>query len=321
MIVNSVAYRGGRRVGDVRLEDISEVLKEKGTWVWLGLYEPDIALLRQVQQEFSLHELAVEDALHAHQRPKLESYGDSLFVVLDTAQLVEGEVRFGETHIFAGANYIVTVRHGFSTSYAPVRQKCEAAAQRLALGPAFALYAVIDFVVDNYQPVATLLQQMFQQLESTIFRDQLDREAIAQLYRLKGELMKLRDAVVPVQDICGQLIRFHDDIVRKELRAYFRDIEDHVTRIVKAVDAIRELLTTAIQVNLAMVTVGQNEVVKRLAGWGAILAIPTVVFSMYGMNFEVMPELRAAWGYPAIVAGTVLACAGLYVRLRRAGWL
>lgn len=321
MIVNCVAYRAGRRVGDVQLEDISEVLKEQDTWVWLGLYEPDIALLRQVQQEFALHELAVEDALHAHQRPKLETYGDSLFVVLDTAQLVDGEVRFGETHIFAGANYIVTVRHGFSTSYAPVRQKSEAVPQRLAFGPGFALYAIIDFIVDNYQPVASRLQQMFQELESTIFGDQFDREAIARLYRLKGELMKLRDAAVPVQDICGQLIRFHEDIVRKELHAYFRDIEDHVTRIVKTLDAIRELLTTAIQVNLAMVTVGQNEVVKRLAGWGAILAIPTVVFSMYGMNFDTMPELRTAWGYPAILGATLVSCIGLYWRLRRAGWL
>lgn len=321
MIVNSVAYRGGRRLGDVRLEDISEVLKAPDTWVWLGLYEPDTALLRQVQQEFGLHDLAVEDALHAHQRPKLEAYGDSLFIVLDTAQLVEGEVRFGETHLFVGANYIVTVRHGFSTSYAPVRQKCEAGPQRLGMGPGFALYAIIDFVVDNYQPVATLLQEMFQELESSIFQDQFDREAIARVYRLKGELMKLRDAAVPVQDICSHLIRFHENVVRKELRAYFRDIEDHVARIVKTVDAIRELLTTAIQVNLAMVTVGQNEVVKRLAGWGAILAVPTVVFSMYGMNFQFMPELRAVWGYPLIVAATLAACVALYLRLRKAGWL
>lgn len=321
MIVNSAAYRQGKRLGELSLEEISEVLKTPDAFVWLGLYEPDLQLLRKVQEEFSLHELAIEDALHAHQRPKLETYGDSLFVVLDTAQIVNDEVQFGETHLFVGSNFIVTIRHGSSISYAPVRQKCEATPQRLGLGPGYALYAVMDFVVDNYQPVATRLQAMFQELEQQIFDKAFDRDSIAQLYRLKGELIKLRDAAVPIQDMCGQLIRFHENVVRKELRAYYRDVEDHVTRITKTLDTLREMLTTAIQVNLALVTVGQNEVVKQLAGWGAILAVPTVIFSMYGMNFHFMPELSERWGYPLVLSVTGVACALLYRRLRKEDWL
>ncbi|MDP2323835.1 MAG: magnesium and cobalt transport protein CorA [Gammaproteobacteria bacterium] len=321
MIVNCVAYRAGKRVGDIPVDDISEALKEPDAFVWLGLHEPDTQLLRKVQEEFSLHDLAIEDALHAHQRPKLEAYADSIFIVVDTAQLVNDEVRFGETHLFVGPRFIVTIRHGSSVSYAPVRQKCELSPHRLSLGPGYALYSVLDFVVDNYQPVADRLQARFQELEQEIFEKSFDRDSIARLYKLKGELIKLRDAVGPINDISEHLIRFHDDIIRKELRHYFRDIEDHVTRITKAVDTIREMLTTAIQVNLALVTVGQNEVVKRLAGWGAILAIPTVVFSMYGMNFKVMPELNQWFGYPLVVGTTFVACTLLYRRLVRAGWI
>ena len=321
MIVNCIAYRGGKSLGDIPINDISEVLKEPETFVWLGIHEPDTPLLRKVQEEFSLHDLAIEDAQNAHQRPKLEAYADSLFIVVETAQLVNDEVRFGETHLFVGKNFIVTIRHGSSVSYAPVRHKCETAPHRLGLGPGYALYSVIDFIVDNYQPVAERLQARFQELEQEIFEKSFDRESIGRLYKLKGELIKLRDAVGPVNDISSQLIRFHEEIVRKELRPYFRDIEDHVSRIIKGTDTIREMLTTAIQVNLALVTVGQNEVVKRLAGWGAILAIPTVVFSMYGMNFKFMPELGGKFAYPLVVGATASACVLLYRRLVREGWI
>ncbi len=321
MIVNCIAYRGGRSLGNIPVDDISEVLKQPETFIWLGVHEPDTSLLRKVQEEFSLHELAIEDAMHAHQRPKIEAYADSIFIVVSTAQLVNDEVQFGETHLFVGTNYIITIRHGASVSYAPVRQKCETAPHRLGMGPGFALYSVLDFIVDNYQPVAERLQEHFQALEDRMFDESFDRESIGRLYKLKGALIKLRDAVGPITDISAQLIRFHEDVVRKELRHYFRDIEDHVSRITKELDTIREMLTTAIQVNLALVTVGQNEVVKRLAGWGAILAIPTVVFSMYGMNFRFMPELGGRFAYPMVVGATLMACALLYRRLVRAGWI
>jgi magnesium transporter len=321
MIVNCVAYRQGRSLGNVQLESISEVVRDPKALVWLGLHEPSTELLRKVQQEFGLHELAIEDALHAHQRPKLETYGESLFLVLDTAQMVNEAVHFGETHIFIGKNFIITVRHGASVSYAPVRQQCEATPERLALGSPYALYAVMDFIVDGFQPVAASLQHRFEELEKEIFAQSFDADSITRLYRLKGELIKLRDAALPIQDICSELIRLHEDVARKELRPYFRDVADHVARIARSLDTVREMLTTAIQVHLALITVGQNEVVKQLAGWGAILAIPTVVFSLYGMNFRHMPELVTPWGYPLVVGGTALACFLLRQRLRRAGWL
>lgn len=321
MIINSVAYRDGAKVGDIALDKIGPLLDEAGTFIWLGLYEPDEKSLREIQQKFGLHELAVEDALHAHQRPKLETYGDTVFVVLNTAQLQDEHVTFGETHLFVGRNFIVSVRHGASTSYSSLREKCERVPQQLGRGPGYVLYAVLDFVVDNYQPIATQLERVFQDLEKDIFNDRFDRAAIGRLYQLKSQLLRLRSAALPVLEICAQLIRFHEDVVPKDLRAYFRDVEDHVNRIVTMLDAIGEMLTTAIQVNLAIVTVGQNEVVKRLAGWGAILAIPTVVFSLYGMNFSYMPELQWHYAYPVVVLATISGCMTLYIRLRRAGWI
>ncbi|MGO4811798.1 magnesium and cobalt transport protein CorA [Cupriavidus sp. 2MCAB6] len=320
-IVNSVAYRGGKRVGDVAVDEISESLAVPGTFVWLGLHEPDLALLRKVQQEFGLHDLAVEDALDAHQRPKLETYGDSIFIVLNTAQLVDEEVVVGETHLFVGPNYVISVRHGVSSSYAPVRERCESDPRALANGPGYVLYALMDFVVDHYMPIVTRLEDAFERLEEGIFRDEFDRAAIERLYHIKRQVLRLRNAVYPIEEICGQLIRLHEELVPKELRAYFRDIADHASRLVRTLDVVREMLTTAVQVNLALVTVGQNEVVKRLAGWGAILAIPTVVFSLYGMNFSFMPELQFHYAYPVVVGVTVLACGGLWRKLHKSGWI
>ncbi|WP_404992274.1 magnesium and cobalt transport protein CorA [Cupriavidus pauculus] len=320
-IVNCAAYRAGKKLGKVEFEDIGTVLAEPGTFVWLGLHEPDLPMLRRVQQAFGLHDLAVEDALDAHQRPKLETYGDSVFVVLNTAQLVGEEVVVGETHLFVGPNYVVSVRHGASSTYAPVRDRCEQDPHGLANGPGYVLYALMDFVVDHYLPILTHLEDTFEALEQGIFRDEFDRQAIERLYHVKHQVLRLRNAVYPVEDICGQLIRLHEDLVPKELRAYFRDIEDHCSRIVRSLDVVREMLTTAVQVNLALVTVTQNEVVKRLAGWGAILAVPTVVFSLYGMNFDFMPELKFHYAYPVVIGFTVTACGMLWRKLHRAGWI
>ncbi|MBP0632040.1 MULTISPECIES: magnesium and cobalt transport protein CorA [unclassified Cupriavidus] len=320
-IVNCVAYRQGKRLGTVGMEEIPSVLGVPGTFVWLGLHEPDLILLRQVQLAFGLHDLAVEDALDAHQRPKLEAYGDSVFVVLNTAQLVEDEVVVGETHLFVGPNYVVSVRHGASSAYTPVRERCESDPQGLSNGPGYVLYALMDFVVDHYMPIVTRLEDTLEDLEQGIFHDEFDRGAIEHLYRVKRQVLRLRNAVSPVEDMCGQLIRLHEQLVPRELRAYFRDIEDHASRLVRTLDVVREMLTTAVQVNLALVTVGQNEVVKRLAGWGAILAIPTVVFSLYGMNFNFMPELKFHYAYPAVIGVTAVACGLLWRRLHRAGWI
>lgn len=320
-IVHSALYRDGQRLGDIPIDDISGVIRQAGTFVWLGLHEPDDTLLRKVQLAFGLHELAIEDAHHAHQRPKIEAYSGSLFIVLKTAQLEDGHVVYGETHLFVGANFLVSVRHGVSSSYAQVLQRCEDGNKGLPKGPGFALYALLDFVADHYQPVVAQFEQDFDAIETDIFKDRFDRLVIERLYALKRNLLRLRNAALPLAEISAELMRLHEEIIPKELRAYFRDIEDHVSRLVVLIDGMRDMLTTAMQVNLALVANNQNEVVKRLAGWGAVLAIPTVVFSLYGMNFAWMPELHWKAGYPLAVALTVLACGLVYRRLRRAAWV
>jgi magnesium transporter len=322
-IVNCAAYAGGRRVADVRIEDISEVLKEPDRFLWIGLHEPAEDLLRKVQQEFGLHDLAVEDALRAHQRPKLEIYGDSLFIVLRTAQLNREARRidFGETHFFVGPRYIVSVRHGASLSYAEVRARCEATPHLLDKGPGFVLHALMDFIVDQYFPIVDTLEDDLQALEKEIFVEAFSRETTTRIYHLQRDLVEVKRAVSPLVDICNRLIRFDIQLIPEDTRPYFRDVYDHVIRINEMVDTLRELLTTALEANLSLVAVAQNEVMKKLTGWAAIIAVPTMVAGIYGMNFKFMPELDWRFGYPLVMAVTFGICGLLYVRFKRAGWL
>ena len=322
MVANCVAYDAqGTRLRKITLDEISDVLAQPDTFVWVGLVEPDEPLLEKMQEEFGLHELAVEDAHNAHQRPKIEAYGDSLFIVAQTAQLISGNIAFGETHIFLGKRYLLTVRHGASLSYAPARRNCEQTPAHLACGPSYGLYSVLDFIVDNFLPIVSSFKEELHELEKDIFEDTFNREVVERLYLLKRELVTLRLAVSPLQDILNQLMRFHGDLIREEIRPYLRDVYDHATRISDSTNAMGELLTAAMSVNLAMVSVGQNEVVKRLAGWAALLAAPTLIASWYGMNFHHMPELDKTYAYPVLIVVTVSICVGLFVLLRRAKWL
>jgi magnesium transporter len=323
MIRNLASYgRDGRRGPDLSLERISDVLsQDDGSFVWVGLYEPDEPLLLKMQEEFGLHPLAVEDALHAHQRPKVEVYGDSLFLVLHTAQVVKGQIEFGETHVFVGARYLLTVRHGASLPYSPARERCEKNAELMKIGPSYAMYAVLDTVVDNYLPIVGEYQEELNELEKDIFAEDYRRETIHRLYELKRDLTKLRLAASPLQDVLNQLLQFHSGLVRQEVHVYLRDVHDHVVRVNEATDTMREMLTAAMSVNLSLVTVAQGEIVKRLAGWAALLAAPTLLTSWYGMNFHHMPELDKPWGYWAMIAVSAAICTGLYVGLKRAKWL
>lgn len=319
--VNCSVYRHGRKLAHIAIDDISEALQQSDTFVWLGLVEPDRELMLRVQQEFDLHELAVEDAQKAHQRPKIEEYGDTLFVVLHTVALNGDTVDFGETHVFVGSRFVVTVRHGASSGYAGVRRKTEATPERLASGPGYVLYSIVDFIVDQYQPCMDVLQFRFREVEKDLFQENPPAGNLETFYILKNELLAVHAAAGPLTDICTQLLRFHGDIVPRETRIYYRDILDHVASVNETVDRLRTMIDAAMQVALAQVTIRQNEVVKRLAGWGAILAVPTMVFSWYGMNFEVMPELKWRWSYPAVMAAIVVISAALHRRLKRVGWL
>lgn len=322
MVMNCVAYQNGARFGTITIEEISTVLAEADTFVWVGLREADKALLLKIQEEFGLHELAIEDALSAHQRPKLEEYGDSLFLVVQTAQLTDdNRVALGETHFFIGARYLISVRHSSSLGYTEVRERCENMPEQLAKGPGFALYALMDFIVDHYLPVVSGLEQRLEKLEADIFNRDFRSETFAQLFDLKRDLLLLKGATLPWLDICSELMRFHTDIIPKDTRFYFRDVHDHAQRIHQTVDGMREMLNDTMQVYLTMATVRQNEVVKRLAGWGAILAVPTMVFSLYGMNFRHMPELDWHYAYPATLLIVAVGCFWLHRRLKSIGWL
>ena len=322
MVVNCVAYSAqGQRLRDITIEEISDVLETPDEWVWVGLREPDEELLEKLREEFGLHELAVEDAHAAHQRAKIEVYGDSLFIVAHTAQVVAGKIAFGETHIFMGRRYIVTVRHGASLSYAAARRGCEQTPELLALGPGYCVYSVLDFIVDNFFPIVREFREELQELEEEVFQEEFKRETIRRLYQLKKELVTLRLAIAPIQDILNQLIRQYGGLIRDEVRPYFRDVFDHAARINEATDTMREMLTAALSVNLALVTVAQGEIVKRLAGWAALLAAPTLLASWYGMNFHHMPELDQPWAYPAMITVTAGICGVLYWILRKANWL
>ena len=320
-VVNCAAYRGGVR-SDISLDAISDVLAvDDGSFVWVGLYEPGEELLDKLQEEFGLHDLAVEDAHNAHQRPKIEAFGSTLFMAVHTAQLVGEHVKFGETHVFFGPRFLVTVRHGASLTFAIVREKLEREPELLALGPAVALHGVLDFIVDNYQPIVDDLQQELDDLEHAIFADDFRQGVVQRLYTLRKELTQMRMAVTPMQDILSQLTRSETLGIPDEAKPYFRDVSDHAARTADTIDVLREMASAAMNVNLSLVTVAQGEVVKKLAGWAGLLAVPTLVASWYGMNFRHMPELDHPHAYATLIVVVAIACVLLYRYLKKVRWL
>ncbi len=321
-VVNCVVYDAGGQRRDITLDEISDVLaRDDGSFVWVGLYDPSEITLDKLQEEFDLHDLAVEDAHNAHQRPKVEAYGNSLFIAVQTAQVVEDHILYGETHAFLGPHYLVTVRHGQSLSYAPVRERVQREAELLAMGPSFGLYAVLDFIVDNYRPIVDEFRDTLDALEQDIFADDFRRDTVFKLYDLKRELTRMRLSVAPLQDVLAHLSRSQSPIIPEEVRLYFRDVHDHALRVNESIDTLRDMLGTAISVNLSLVTLAQGETVKRLGAWAALLAAPTLIASWYGMNFERMPELQGSYSYPMLIVVVVAVCAALDRLFKRARWL
>jgi magnesium transporter len=322
-IVNCATYLDGRRVANVEISGINEILKNPDQFVWVGLHEPGEEMLQLVQKEFSLHDLAIEDAHNAHQRPKIETYGDTLFIVLRTVQMNKAlnQIDFGETHFFVGSNFLINVRHGSSISYAEVRNRCESTPHLLRKGQGFALYAVMDSIVDQYFPVVEALEEDLQEIEDKIFKEKPSRETTENIYNLKRKLLDIKHAVSPLIDICNRLMRFDIKLISEETQPYFRDIYDHAVRINEMVDGVRELLNTALEANFSLISISQSEVAKKFAGWAAIIAVPTMVAGFYGMNFKFMPELNWQYGYPVVVAATILLCLFIYSRFHKAGWL
>ncbi len=319
MIVDCAVYEEGRRrAGELALEDAYEALGP-GSFVWIGLYEPSEREFESVRREFDLHELAVEDAIKAHQRPKLEIYGESIFLVLKTARWEDGDVLLGEILLFVGDGFILSVRHG-ETALHDVRLRLEERPDLLRCGPGAALHAIVDKVVDDYEPVIEHLDAAIKEVEQQVFSS--GRTNLAErIYTLKRDVLEMHGAVVPLVGPVQELASVPRGHINEEIRPYFRDVHDHLLRVVGQVQEFRELLMSVLTANLTQTTVRQNEDVRKISAWAAIVAVPTMIAGIYGMNFEYMPELEWRLGYPLVLAVIGVACVTLYRLFRRAGWL
>lgn len=322
MLINCVAYQEGEKLDNIPVEDISDYLKNRGCFVWVALKEATKEELTEMQHEFDLHELAVEDAQVGHQRPKIEEYGDSLFAVIHTVELQpDGELNIGEVDIFVGKNYILSARNRCQQGFLGVRARCEREPHHLAQGSAFVFYALMDAVVDRYFPVIVALETELETIEAQIFVKGSQRTNIERLYQLKQKVTQLKHAVVPLLEAVGKLDGGRVPPIVVNTTDYFRDVHDHLYRINTSIDSIRDTIGTAIQVNLSMVSIDENEVNKRLAAWAAIFAVATAFVGIWGMNFEHMPELEWKYGYPAALGIVSVICVYLYYRFRKSGWL
>jgi magnesium transporter len=320
-VIAATAYAGGKRVCNIAVDDARMWSRRPGHVVWIGLHEPSYELLARVQAQLDLHDLAIEDAGKPHQRPKMEQYGDALFIVARTAQLIEGRIAFGETHLFVGRGYVVSIRHGASTSYAAVRQRCESCPTVLSHGEDYILYAILDFIVDNYMPVIETIHAEVDAIEDDVFSSTVGQTDTQRLYTLRRDLLRLRNAALPLAEVCNRLE--HADVmpIDKGMQPLFRDVTDHVRRIQEEIDALREVLAFAFEASLMTGQSQQTVITRQLASWAAILAVPTAIAGIYGMNFQNMPELKTEYGYFVVMVAIVAICATLFVRFRRAGWI
>ena len=326
MLVSCVAYEDGRKIADIPVADVSEYVHRPNCFVWVAMFEPTQGELDEIAREFDLHELAVEDARKGHQRPKIEEYGDSLFAVLHPVEFVRGddgsdELLVGEVDIFVGVNYVLTVRHRTQLGFAGVRARTEREPELLRHGAGFVLYALIDNVVDRYFPVLDPLETRLDASEEQLFSSASSRDKLEELYGIKRQLMTLKHAVGPLMEAVGKLYGGRVPHLCQGTQEYFRDVYDHLARINGTIESIRETLTTAIQVNLALIGIADNEVTKRLAAWGALITVPTLIAGIYGMNFKHMPELDWSIGYPLVVFTMIAIDVVLFLRFRHAKWI
>jgi len=321
MLVNCVAYQDGRKLADVPKDEIGDYIRRPGCFVWVALFEPSLADLQEMREEFGLHELAVEDASKGHHRPKLEEYGDSLFAVLQPIEIKEDELKVGEVEIFVGPNYVLSVRKQSERGFQGVRTRSEKEPHLLKHGAAYVLYALMDTVADRYFPVIDALETELERIEAQIFKRDTARSNIEALYGLKQKLMTLKHAVEPTMEAVGKLRGGRVPQVCMGMQEYFRDVFDHLQHINATIESIRDMQATAIQVNLGMINLNETEVTKKLAGWAAIIAVPTLIAGIYGMNFKGMPEYDLAYGYPLCIAVMVALDVALYFWFKKIKWL
>lgn len=322
----SYSRKTGEKIDQIALNDVNRCLSNNGQFVWLGLYDPSLETMVKVQQAFGLHELAIEDAFADHQRAKVENYdNDMVFVVLRTAKLEDNVIRYGTTAIFMGKNYLITIRNGPSNSYAPVREHCHRRPEKLRMGPIFVLHAILDFIVDNYMPITDRLGRYLREQERYVFTYEFDKTTLKNLYELKSQLVHMRAIILPVQDICSFFINHKKSELisgfSQAAKPYFRDVNDHLLHSLDAINGLNEMLSVVMNTYMAMVNMGQNEVVRKLAAWAGILAVPTAIAGIYGMNFDFMPELHWKYSYFIIMIFIGSLCGYLYHNFKRLKWL
>jgi magnesium transporter len=321
VIIDCAAYEGGhRREGNLPLERAGEVARGGEGFVWLGVVEPTDAEFRAIAEEFGLHELAAEDAVRAHQRPKLEEYGETLHFVVKPARYVDPKemIEVGELSIFVSPGFVITVRHGRG-DLAPVRERLESRSDLLSQGPGAVLYAIVDHVVDRYLEAAHGFDEDVREVELQVFGE--GQNPTERIYKLEREVLEFQAAATPLGEALEELCSGRFQVVPQSLHEYFRDVEDHLRRVTSRIESFRQLLDSALEANLTQVSMRQNEDMRKISAWVAIAAVPTMVAGIYGMNFEHMPELEWSFGYPMVLAITLVICLYLYWRFKRAGWL
>ena len=321
MLINCVAYQNGVKLADLPVEEISDYLDRKDCFVWVALRDTTDDELEMMQEKFGLHELAVEDARHGHQRPKIEEYGDTLFMVMHLLENDGDDLTVGEMSLFVGRNFILSIRNRSKRSFLGVRERCQREPELLRLGSGFVFYALMDAVVDRYFPVIDDLEFQLESIEERLFDKGGALANIAQLYELKRKVMVLKHAVMPLMEATGKLYGGRVPPVCGTTQEYFRDVYDHLVRINSTIDAMRDTISTAIMVSQSTVSIEQNVINKQLAAWAAIFAIATVFTGVWGMNFKLMPELQWDYGYPVALLIIVAVCGFLYLHFKRSDWL
>jgi magnesium transporter len=320
-VVAAYLYRDGARVRSVAIDERCDQSANKSEFVWIGLTEPTADEMHALQDCYDLHPLAVEDAINADQLPKVDVYGDQLFVVARTARLVDDQLEYAETAIFVGRHHIITVRHGSPRTHTALREQLEMAPRLLMQGTDYLLHAVLDFIVDGYVPAVDQLEDEVLEMEQKAVDSFLGREDVNRIFTLRGELTRFHRILGPMGEVALKLARQDLPGIDADARVYFRDVQDHVRRVESRVNGLRDALTSVFEFSTLLEQQRVGTITRQLAAWAAILAVPTAFAGIYGMNFDYMPELRSRYGYFIVIAVIALICALLYRRFRRAGWI
>jgi len=320
-VVAANAYVAGQAVRALSLDDPDGLVARDGEFVWIGLVEPDEAELRVLQQAFHLHPLAIEDALNAKQTPKVDVYGDQLFVVARTAQLEQDKIAYGETAIFVGHSHIISVRHGSARSHKALREQLEAAPTLLINGVDYVLHAILDYVVDGYLPIVEIIEDEVLAMEQRTIDAFLGRDEIVRIFGLRREMIRFQRILGPMGEVASKIVRLDLPCIDTEAKPYFSDVLDHVRRVQTMVEGLREVLTSVFEFSNLLEQQRTGAITRQLAAWAAILAVPTAIAGIYGMNFENMPELKTEYGYFVVLGVIGVVCAALYVKFKQAKWL